>query len=64
MLTNNEIRYIMYLKITKSNIKVVIKMEENEEMKEVFNNLTEENKEVLTMVAKGMEIAQNQKGSE
>lgn len=32
-----------------------------EEMKEVFENLTEENKDVLTMVAKGMEIAQNQK---
>lgn len=31
-----------------------------EEMKEVFENLTEENKDVLTMVAKGMEIAQNQ----
>lgn len=35
-------------------------MEENKEMKEVFENLTESNKDVLTMVAKGMEIAQNQ----
>lgn len=33
-----------------------------EKMKEVFENLTEENKDVLTMVAKGMEIAQNQNG--
>lgn len=64
MLTNNEIRYIMYLKITKSNIKVVIKLKENEEMKEVFENLTEENKDVLTMVAKGMEIAQKQNEKE
>lgn len=29
-----------------------------EKMKEVFENLTDENKEVLTLVAKGMEIAQ------
>lgn len=30
-----------------------------EEMKEIYNKLTKENKEVLNMVAKGMEIAQN-----
>lgn len=35
--------------------------EKNEEMKEIFNNLTEENKEVLNLVAKGMQIAQNNK---
>lgn len=29
-----------------------------EKMKEVFKNLSDENKEVLTLVAKGMEIAQ------
>lgn len=33
-----------------------------EEMKEVYDKLTKENKDVLTMVAKGMEIAQAQKG--
>lgn len=33
-----------------------------EKMQEVFEKLTDENKDVLTMVAKGMEIAQ--KGSE
>ena len=33
-----------------------------EEMKEVYNKLSKENKNVLTMVAKGMEIAQEQKG--
>lgn len=34
------------------------------EMQEVFEKLTEENKDVLTMVAKGMEIVQNQKCKE
>lgn len=32
-----------------------------EEMKEIFNNLSEENKEILNMVAKGMQIAQENK---
>lgn len=32
--------------------------EKQEEMKEIFNNLTEENKDILNMVAKGMQIAQ------
>lgn len=31
-----------------------------EKMQEVFEKLTDENKDVLTMVAKGMEISQNQ----
>ena len=35
--------------------------EKQEEMKEIFNNLTEENKDILNMVAKGMQIAQKQK---
>ena len=39
-------------------------MEDNKEMKDIFNNLSEENKDVLTMIAKGMEIAQNQNGKE
>ena len=35
-------------------------VEENkqEEMEQIFNNLTEENKNILNLVAKGMEIAQ------
>lgn len=37
--------------------------EKQEEMKEIFNNLTEENKDILNMVAKGMVIAQ-EKGKE
>lgn len=37
------------------------RIEQNEEkMKEIFNNLSEDNKNVLTMVAKGMEIAQKE----
>ena len=38
-------------------------MKENEEktdIKEIFNELTEENKDILNMIAKGMTIAQNQ----
>lgn len=40
-------------------------MEEKEvkEVKDIYNNLTEENKEVLNLLAKGMQIAQeNGKG--
>ena len=37
-------------------------MEEKEnEVKDIFDNLSEENKDILTMVAKGMEIAQENK---
>lgn len=32
--------------------------EKQEEMKEIFKNLTDENKDILNMVAKGMQIAQ------
>lgn len=32
--------------------------ERKEEMEKLFNNLTEENKDILNMVAKGMQIAQ------
>ena len=32
--------------------------ERKEEMQEIFNNLTDENKDILNMVAKGMQIAQ------
>lgn len=35
--------------------------EKQEEMKEIFNNLTDENKDILNMVAKGMQIAQENK---
>ena len=33
--------------------------DDKEEIKEIYNNLTEENKDILNMVAKGMKIAQN-----
>lgn len=33
-------------------------MEKKQEMEDIFNQLTEDNKEVLNMVAKGMKIAQ------
>lgn len=36
-------------------------MEKKEEMENIFNNLTEENKDILNMVAKGMQIAQDNK---
>ena len=37
-------------------------MEEKEqEMKQVYDNLSEENKDILNMVAKGMQIAQDNK---
>lgn len=29
------------------------------EMQEIYNSLSEENKDIINMVAKGMEIAQN-----
>lgn len=32
--------------------------ERKEEMEKIFKNLTEENKDILNMVAKGMQIAQ------
>lgn len=35
--------------------------ERKEEIEEIFNNLTEENKDILNMVAKGMQIAQENK---
>lgn len=35
---------------------------ENEELKQIYENLTEENKDVLNLVAKGMQIAQENKG--
>ena len=31
---------------------------EEKDVKEIYNNLTEENKEVLNLLAKGMQIAQ------
>lgn len=34
---------------------------EKEEIKEIFENLTDENKDILNMVAKGMQIAQETK---
>lgn len=37
-------------------------MEEKEqELKQVFENLSEENKDIINMVAKGMQIAQESK---
>ena len=36
-------------------------MENEQEIKEIFNNLTDENKEVLNLLAKGMQIAQDNK---
>ena len=33
-------------------------MEKNQEMEQIFNNLTEENKDILNMIAKGIEIGQ------
>lgn len=33
--------------------------EKEEEMKAIFENLTDENKDIINMVAKGMELAQN-----
>ena len=35
--------------------------EKKKEIESIFNELTEENKSIINMVAKGMEIAQNQK---
>ena len=35
--------------------------EKQEEMKEIFNKLTEKNKDIINMVAKGMQIAQESK---
>ena len=38
--------------------------EKQEEMKEIFNKLTDENKDIINMVAKGMELAQNNERKE
>lgn len=35
-------------------------MEEKDEIKDIYENLTEENKQVINMVAQGMTIAQSQ----
>ena len=35
---------------------------EEKELKQIYENLTEENKDVLNLVAKGMQIAQENKG--
>lgn len=37
--------------------------EKEEEIKAIFENLTEENKDIINMVAKGMELAQNNERS-
>ena len=38
--------------------------EKEEEMKQIYNNLNEENKKVLNIVAKGIEIGQQNVGIE
>lgn len=38
-------------------------IEKEKDMKQVFDNLSEENKNTLILVAKGMEIAQSKKVS-
>ena len=38
--------------------------EKEEEIKAIFENLTDENKDILNMVAKGMELAQNNERKE
>jgi len=35
--------------------------EKNEELKEVMNKLNDENKDIMLLLAKGMQIAQNTK---
>lgn len=39
-------------------ISEVIKMKEKEEVKELYNKLTDENKQVVNLIAKGMIVAQ------
>lgn len=38
--------------------------EKEEEIKEIFNKLTDENKDIINMIAKGMELAQNNERKE
>ena len=38
--------------------------EKEEEIKAIFENLTDENKDIINMVAKGMELAQNNERKE
>ena len=38
--------------------------EKQEEMKEIFNKLTDKNKDIINMVAKAMELAQNNERKE
>ena len=48
------------MQLDTKNVKTeVIKMKEKQEIENIFNQLTEDNKEVLNMVAKGMKIAQD-----
>lgn len=39
-------------------------MEQKQEMEQIFNNLTEENKDILNMIAKGIEIGQQNANKE
>lgn len=42
----------------------MVEKNKQEEMEQIFNNLTEENKNILNLVAKGIEVAQeNKEGS-
>lgn len=38
--------------------------EKEEEIKAIFENLTDENKDIINMLAKGMELAQNNERKE
>lgn len=46
--------------------KIYVKRGDNmqEKMEQIYNNLSEENKDILNMVAKGMQIAQENGGTQ
>ena len=64
MLTNVEKWNIIFIEFRKIKLKEGDYMIEKEkDIKQVFDNLSEENKDTLILVAKGMEIAQEKKVS-
>ena len=53
----------MYGGFGRTEIINIRRIQEMEEMEEIFNKLDEKNKDILTLVAKGIEIGQQSKSS-
>ena len=58
VLTMLELRYIISVQLDIRNKWGDKNMKEKEEVKELYNKLTDENKQVVNLIAKGMIVAQ------